>query len=54
MSQLRRVVPMLIFVPSLWLGLGQIASGYEESTVADAGTLTGTVTLVGEVPKPKG
>jgi len=54
MSQLRRVAPMLILVPLLWLGLGQIASGYEENTVADGGTLTGTVTLVGEVPKPKG
>jgi len=54
MSQFRRAALMLMLVPLLWLGLGQIASGYEESTVADAGTLTGTVTLVGEVPKPKG
>jgi len=54
MSQFRRAALMLMLVPLLWLGLGQIASGYEESPVADAGTLTGTVTLVGEVPKPKG
>jgi len=27
---------------------------YEEMTVRDGGTLSGTVTLVGEVPKPKG
>jgi len=30
------------------------AAAYEEVTVTDGGTLTGTVTLVGQVPKPKG
>jgi hypothetical protein len=30
------------------------AYAYEEITVTDGGTLSGTVTLVGEVPKPKG
>ena len=30
------------------------ASAYEEITVADGGSLSGTVTLLGEVPKPKG
>ncbi|WP_447972038.1 carboxypeptidase regulatory-like domain-containing protein [Nitrospira sp. Kam-Ns4a] len=30
------------------------ALAYEEVTVSDGGTLTGTVTLVGQVPKPKG
>lgn len=30
------------------------AQAYEEVTVADGGTLSGTVTLVGQVPKPKG
>ncbi len=29
-------------------------SAYEEVTVTDGGTLTGTVTLTGKVPKPKG
>lgn len=38
---------------SLWLGAGA-AIAYEEIDVKDGGTLTGTVTLVGEVPKPKG
>lgn len=37
----------------LWLGTGA-AAAYEEIAVKDGGTLTGTVTLVGEVPKPKG
>lgn len=37
----------------LWLGAGA-AAAYEEITVKDGGTLTGTVKLVGEVPKPKG
>jgi hypothetical protein len=30
------------------------ALAYEEMTVTDGGSLTGTVTLVGQVPKPKG
>jgi len=30
------------------------ALAYEEITVTDGGTLRGTVTLVGEIPKPKG
>jgi hypothetical protein len=30
------------------------AWAYEETTVTDGGTITGTVTLVGQVPKPKG
>ncbi|HET8721695.1 MAG TPA: carboxypeptidase regulatory-like domain-containing protein, partial [Nitrospira sp.] len=30
------------------------AYGYEETTVSDGGTLVGTVTLEGAVPKPKG
>jgi len=33
---------------------GDPAAAYEEISVKDGGTLTGTVTLVGEVPKPKG
>ena len=34
--------------------LAGTAWGYEEITVADGGSLSGTVTLLGEVPKPKG
>jgi len=34
--------------------LSSSAYAYEEMTVTDGGTLSGTVTLVGEVPKPKG
>jgi hypothetical protein len=35
-------------------GTDEPASAYEEITVQDGGTLTGTVTLVGQVPRPKG
>lgn len=38
---------------ALLLGLGE-AEAYEEITVTDGGTITGTVTLIGQVPKPKG
>ncbi len=34
--------------------LAGAAQAYEEITVTDGGTLSGIVTLVGEVPKPKG
>jgi carboxypeptidase family protein len=34
--------------------LAGTAWGYEEITVANGGSLAGTVTLLGEVPKPKG
>ncbi|HEY6973816.1 MAG TPA: carboxypeptidase-like regulatory domain-containing protein [Nitrospiraceae bacterium] len=34
--------------------LAGTAWAYEEITVADGGSLSGTVTLLGEVPKPKG
>ena len=34
--------------------LGSPALAYEEVTVTEGGTLSGTVTLVGEIPKPKG
>jgi len=39
---------------TLTLGLLDPARAYEEITVTDGGTLTGTVTLDGEVPGPKG
>jgi hypothetical protein len=34
--------------------IGSPAYAYKEVTVSDGGTLTGTVTLEGQVPKPKG
>lgn len=40
-------------IASLLLSMGP-ALAYEEVTVTDGGTLSGTVTLVGQVPKPKG
>lgn len=45
------------FLLGLGLAAGLIATpswGYEESPVTDGGTLQGTVTLLGEVPNPKG
>jgi hypothetical protein len=36
------------------IGLGGPAWGYEEITVTEGGSLVGTVTLDGQVPKPKG
>jgi hypothetical protein len=33
---------------------GEAASGYEENTVSEGGTLVGAVTLDGQVPRPKG
>lgn len=40
-------------IVSLLMSVGH-ALAYEEITVTDGGTLTGTVVLVGQVPKPKG
>lgn len=44
------VAALLLSVPFTHVS----AWGYEEVTVTDGGTLSGTVTMVGEVPKPKG
>jgi carboxypeptidase family protein len=46
----------LLLAPALLvlLSAGQSAGAYEEITVTDGGTLTGTVRLDGKVPKPKG
>ncbi len=38
----------------IWLLAAAPGWAYEEITVMNGGTLTGTVTLVGEVPRPKG
>jgi len=50
---LRRTL-MSVLVPVLCVGVGQAANAYEEVPVTDGGTLTGTVKLIGDVPKPKG
>ena len=39
---------------AIMTGIGSSAQAYEEITVSDGGTLTGTVKLDGAVPKPKG
>jgi hypothetical protein len=36
------------------IGAGNVAQAYEETTVSEGGTIMGTVTLDGQVPKPKG
>ena len=35
-------------------GVGEVAWAYEETTVSEGGTLVGTVTLEGKLPRPKG
>ena len=35
-------------------GAGEVALAYEEAIVSEGGTLVGTVTLDGKVPRPKG
>jgi hypothetical protein len=35
-------------------GVGEVAWAYEETIVSEGGTLVGTVTLDGKVPRPKG
>ena len=41
-------------VMAVWLASAGVAFAYEAITVTDGGTLTGRVTLAGNVPKPKG
>src|SRR4030065_398884 len=36
------------------VGAGEVAWAYEETVVSEGGTIVGTVTLEGQVPKPKG
>jgi len=49
-----RTTGRLLIAALALLSLDTSASGYEETTVTDGGTLVGTVTLEGAVPKPKG
>ena len=48
------VTALVVFVTGFVTGLGLPLHAYEEITVSDGGTLTGTVKLDGPVPKPKG
>ncbi len=50
---LRRTL-MAVLVPVLCVAVGQAASAYEEVPITNGGTLTGTVKLIGDVPKPMG
>jgi hypothetical protein len=50
----QRRILMAVLVSVLCIGVGQAANAYEEVVVRDGGTLTGTVTLIGDVPKPMG
>ena len=53
MMKKRRGTLRLAMGLGLWLlGIGQGAA-YEEASVLDGGTVTGTITLTGEVPRPK-
>src|SRR5512139_1591756 len=45
---------VLIALVALFSGISPSAWAYEEITVSEGGTLTGTVKLEGTVPKPKG
>ncbi len=45
---------MLAIVIGLGMAAGPRAFAYEETAVTDGGTLTGSLTLEGEVPMPKG
>lgn len=53
---MRNILLLFISFSCGWALLltGSFASAYEEITVADGGSLKGTVILNGEVPKPKG
>ena len=47
------LVVAIMIIAASWVSRG-LAVAYEEITVADGGTLIGTVTLIGKVPGPKG
>jgi len=45
---------LLAAIVAATTGIGSSAWAYEESPVTEGGTLVGTVTLEGKVPRPKG
>ncbi|MBI3603190.1 MAG: hypothetical protein HY205_01905, partial [Nitrospirae bacterium] len=54
MNRFTRATAVLLLALVLWLMAGQQVGAYEEVTVTDGGTISGAVSLVGQVPKPKG
>lgn len=54
MTGLRRAGILLCLIAVLCLGSGTAGAAYEVVTVTDGGTLSGTVKLIGKVPRPKG
>lgn len=54
MKPMVKVLAVALLAPMLGMGAGQQAQAYEEMDVKNGGTLSGHVTLLGEVPKPKG
>lgn len=50
---MRFIIPTLSLILAITTGMG-IGLAYEETSVTDGGTLMGTVTLKGDVPRPKG
>lgn len=54
MTRQRTAPALKIAIMALWLTVGQVVHAYEEITVDSGGSITGRVTLAGEVPKPKG
>ena len=45
---------ILAAIVAVMTGMGSSAWAYEETVVSEGGTIVGTVTLEGQVPKPKG
>lgn len=50
----KQVMVACIMMMALMPYVGRTADAYEEIVVTDGGTVTGKVTLVGQVPRPKG
>src|ERR1043166_5512482 len=51
--RLKQTVGVLLAVTAAWCWSGTVEA-YEETTVPSGGALTGTISLSGEVPRPKG
>ncbi|MEO6544386.1 MAG: hypothetical protein ABIP05_10100, partial [Nitrospiraceae bacterium] len=53
MVKRRRGALYLVMGLAVWLLGTEQGAAYEEVPVPDGGTVTGTITLTGEVPRPK-